>query len=536
MPQHPFELPEIVEAVSRHLWRPDYLRCLTVSKIFYHVLRPRLYHSILLQSPHVSRRNECRYPSGGVLEGSKHHILEIKFFGRYPEEYLHLKGCTRLHTISFGPITENWGETSPEFKSLSALIAAHSDSLREVSIRLPINLIEANPCVCFWSALAQCQHLQMLRLKCLTVTKDCLSQFLEACARPKSLSLSCITISEGLEFPAKYNPADTDDNVNNTILTGPRELVLMGVPEEELFHVLCSRDQAILARSCVNLESLFWRGGRWRNGLEHIINHRQPLLDRETAHFAQTLCKTPWTLFKLHTLDLSYSLCQDTELAAILDKMSTLRSLKVTQTYFGPRSFAALIHSQASTLPAAADPRQRKCGLFQSIEVLWIDNCSLVTGDMIQTILEKCSSLKAFYADEIVVADIVAGHEWVCRDMQELGFCLMVSSSSPEDIDGLGDYCSSHIFKESQQIVYRRLAVLSNLTTLDLTYGMKDHSTVRRTLDLTLEAGLGQLKGLQELRMLSVRGDKFQTTGVEDLEWIAATWPRLKLLSSKVLR
>jgi hypothetical protein len=216
----------------------------------------------------------------------------------------------------------------------------------------------------------------------------------------------------------------------------------------------------------------------------------------------------------------------------------------------------------------------------------------MVTGDnAVGLLLGRCAKLKMIDAPHHRIdVDYMARCEWVCHGLESLrcqltGFSrldraehelyLQIFGSDP-DLIGLAERHEDHqgllekalLCKLQHGQVYRQLALLTRLRTLDLGYesrniylrtrinfraqnapineatnplgvhlprqtdgdGYIDYGGPHpRTMSLTLNSGLARLGTLVNLEVFGFEGVD-QRIGEEELEWMAASWPKLRVL------
>ncbi|KAF9079418.1 hypothetical protein BGX23_004145, partial [Mortierella sp. AD031] len=98
----------------------------------------------------------------------------------------------------------------------------------------------------------------------------------------------------------------------------------------------------------------------------------------------------------------------------------------------------------------------------------------------------------------------------------------------------------AQVGKQLQKRIYERLSRFINLEELCLGHGAKENRRLSHSddaidgedyqyecLEMTLESGLDQLKGLKNLRVLDVRM-MAQRIGLKEVQWMTQYWPRLR--------
>ncbi|KAG0224713.1 hypothetical protein B0O80DRAFT_440878 [Mortierella sp. GBAus27b] len=554
MERNPLAIPEIIEVISNHLWRRDRVRCLRVSRLFYSVFLPRVWHKVVLEPPPSplpfyrttinvfldQHQQALSYPTGDALQRHKHYIQELEFRGEYPSEYFSLHGCTHLHTINFSSwiLAENLpGDKAveilgPAVVGVSKLTAAHSETIRVVSMCLtkePLLAVTQN----VWNALINCSHLEQLTLKNLVVPDDCSDSFFKVCGMVTSLNLNSVKtpdVPKGeIDITQQIVAMDLGSSGTNNhhgttrfILPGPRVITIVGQPYLRPITSATYRIDPKMVRACCNLESITWR----QHAELGIDIDAWTDWDETSTGFCNDLSISPWPLSRLDTLDLSWTMVHDGALARILSLMHQLKTLKATRTGFGRLSLSQLLASRWNSTGEAAE---RLC---DSIETLILDMCTNVQGDMIQTILASCSNLRVFFADMISIQDISQIDEWKCTMLTDLRFYLAVDLHSTLDQEGEGEDAPSSTEEslEMQHTAFARLGQLTKLRILNLTYRRRTTRRPMKTLDLQIESGLVLLSGLKDLRELLFQGDERQRLSVKEASWIVENWPRLRIL------
>ncbi|KAG0237385.1 hypothetical protein B0O80DRAFT_440971 [Mortierella sp. GBAus27b] len=514
-------IPEILEHVAKHLLPKDVLNCLLVSKEFHATMIRCLWKTVKVYN-YRARGSPLQFPLGDVLHRYKHHIQRLEFLDNYPPPYLTLRGCSCLQILKI-KTTQLDRDFLPEFSSdyqdrilfgFAGLIVAHASTLRDITVQLSPRHMFA-PSKDLWEALLECSGLKRLELSFIRVSDDLRPLFLQVCAKPQALILSSIDVSG---WPT---------TMSDFTLTGPRYLSITKHPKDHLVSTISYYDQATLIRHCPNLESLYWRRGGAR-----LSN--TPQNDRNIATFYTTLAMDPWPLLHLETLDLSWTTVTDRDMAAVLREMYQLKILKAVGTGFGELCFQAIVEDRVEmtgTHKSMAQPSKQpdltcyERRLCDSIQVLWINDCSSVTSKMIQTVLESCPRLTQLYADTVTLTDIAQGQEWVCLEMRDLQLYLEadVKVSYHHDDATL----ESGPFAEMQWGVYGQLATLKRLERLHLTNHLR-RTVEKRTLDLRLKAGMELLVGWTHLKELTFVFDDHQQIGVDEARWIRQFWPRLR--------
>ncbi|KAG0275660.1 hypothetical protein BGZ95_008529 [Linnemannia exigua] len=155
-------------------------------------------------------------------------------------------------------------------------------------------------------------------------------------------------------------------------------------------------------------------------------------------------------------------------------------------------------------------------------------------------VLQECSKLRVF--DTIhhrIDADLLTEKPFACAGLEMFRCQVVVTERVKLDDTGVAipPERTSKALQDQQHRIYDHLAVLTQLSTLDLGYLWRniDASYIERggpiecTLELTLESGLDRLSTLKNLQVFGFEGVDFKL-GKLELEWMVANWPRLRIL------
>ncbi|KAF9112059.1 hypothetical protein BGX27_004038 [Mortierella sp. AM989] len=159
----------------------------------------------------------------------------------------------------------------------------------------------------------------------------------------------------------------------------------------------------------------------------------------------------------------------------------------------------------------------------------------------VELILAACSKLKVlriepfrdnhrYYGDNPVSclsARHIGSNDWVCLGLQELDISILDShqGSNPE-MEELEEQQTVNGIKR----IYQQLGRLTELKKLQISWITNDSFKTKVKLDLSIQSGLGYLRGLKSLEELDVRGIYELKIGQEEAEWIANNWPNLTIL------
>ncbi|KAF9115040.1 hypothetical protein BGX27_009158 [Mortierella sp. AM989] len=403
------------------------------------------------------------------------------------------------------------------------LVKAYSSTLRSLIFHTRLSAF-TNP----WSALATCPKLDKLDLKGVTVQSQDWTLFSQVSTNVHHLSLTNIDLLQ--ESIGAIDDATIYTCIgNNTSPPRLRKLTLEGLLNT--YSGQFPNEIVALIRMCHDLESLRWRTYKLPGGsgnfpsVRHINGCACPKLFNE-------LLKSPWPLTALKSLDISHACLEDEEMASLLDRIRQLKTLKMSSTLFGPLSLQALTEERRALTRDGisgliiSQPRR----LCNSIKFLNTDNCRNVTGTMIQTILESCPDLRGLSAGKVTVTEMAQGQSWACSKLEQLTIFLVADDDGDKRNEAYGT--TSVRFMRLQQLVFERLNTLTNLQKLVLTNDRVRRRELRRikTLDLRVDAGLGILTNLKNLRTLYFKSDIPQMMDIEEAVWIAKHWPRLSYM------
>ncbi|KAF9201900.1 hypothetical protein BGZ49_007903 [Haplosporangium sp. Z 27] len=435
------------------------------------------------------------------LEKYKHYITELHLENTSPLQYLALKGCYHLRTLTIKssrayPGTQDWQDFKDQIlPELSVFIMAHASTLVHVGIDLPRNSM-ITPKKDFWDALAQCSKLDVLSLRGICIPNTFVSMLLQVLERgPQSLKFDSMEIPEWQvaisNFQDSSNLKGSNSPKSDFVIQGLHTLSIIesysATPLSDPFH----HSQAMLVRDCVNLKSLEWKGCDIDND-SWLCESSQ--IDDNASHFFKTITMEPWPLSQLESLNLPWVRVTDKELSKLLCQMNQLKELRVQGSLFGPLSLEAML-SEGEVSSAGggsgAKPKQRR--LCDSVETL---------------VLNKCRN--AFKADKITSRDIVFGEDWVCHGLEE----LVVHLASP---NSCGTTTESPSFVDMERIVFSRLSKLVKLKRLILTADAKFAIKSKRTL-----------------RDLGFHMDLNQNIGLEEAQWMVENWPKLSSLRGQL--
>ncbi|KAF9434844.1 hypothetical protein BGZ76_007330 [Entomortierella beljakovae] len=483
---------EILEHVGFYLFgesRSQIVNCAIVCRTWHTAFMRTLYYRI--DSVHsLNTSLHGRYPTGETLVKYSPLIHFLNLRGHFPYSLLSLGNEAELEDLSESQqrcrlyslmiIHPSIQTVDPD--ALSALVGYHTSTLTDIQITfsksdtgLPFPALTN-----FWSNIGKCTSLDHLVVKYGSIAVDEAVAFWEACSRPRTLELYNMSLAgaEDAELP--------DDGKS---LKWPRieRLSLGSVQVKSAISILIR-----FITRCSNLKSLSWRD-------ENIYGGAIKL-------FAECLEANIWPL--LNSIDFrDVTTIDDNEIARVLSAIKSPQTLE-------------LFRSSRSGFSTKSLKTMQDRGIFNTIKDLNLNRCQNIRSSEIQDILSSCPLLEVFLARRISISYIVLGNPWVCTRMKYL--CINISTQGSEQ-----DYD----FKEKQQVVYQQLAIMKKIEKLDISNG-ESYTKPGPTLQLRLDAGLGELSGLSRLREFWCRGEQWM--GKEDVEWIVKNFPSLRNFSGSM--
>ncbi|KAF9355239.1 hypothetical protein BGX34_010570 [Mortierella sp. NVP85] len=194
---------------------------------------------------------------------------------------------------------------------------------------------------------------------------------------------------------------------------------------------------------------------------------------------------------------------QDIECASFLEEIGNcfgnIAELGQRSGTFGPQSYRVL-----------------RCH-FSTLVKLDFGDRTNVASSTIRDVLCSCPKLELLRARAVMARDIAEGGPWVCRQLRELSMCFRFGETE----------------QNLQPLVFERLSSLVRLSTLEL-WNFINSGCNDVVLDFRLDCGLGQLAGLQEMKILrlchALDADGMQRLGVKDVEWMVNNWKKLRTI------
>ncbi|KAF9310376.1 hypothetical protein BG003_008630 [Podila horticola] len=149
-----------------------------------------------------------------------------------------------------------------------------------------------------------------------------------------------------------------------------------------------------------------------------------------------------------------------------------------------------------------------------------------IDSAQVLTLLSSCEKLEVLAASEILAQDVVKCRSpWACLGLKRLTVDIVVDTSS------LLSPSSGAEMASAARAVFERLGQLVQLESLDIAGGITSYHTWQ--MHLRVHMGLGQLRGLKEMRHLRARGSMFAAMGAADAEWMVQHWPQLETIQMR---
>ncbi|ORZ26544.1 hypothetical protein BCR41DRAFT_348480 [Lobosporangium transversale] len=488
MSQHPLHIPEIISLVGDFLSLEDTLQCIRVSKSFHEILIKFIWSRIT-----VTDDENTSYPTGEALQNNKIHLEELELY-HFPEEYVSLQGCARLHTIKFVTSMPVY-EDPVAVTNLSAFIKAHNSTITKFTCYGPIPQRT-------WKALLKCPNLNHLVIDGTGIMKEIVDDFFQMCKRLEYLELSKTKICQ---LPTGFLSDPTDNYVFAKMSTLRLLDVTIQDPSGSHSLPLCP---SMLIKKCPNLRSLAFQK-----------------YQRYKAFCGEALFQQPWTLSGLSDLSFLEMDVKDEDMASLLRQITELKQLVLSNKRHSsspePCSFGWL--SMQELLADRHMIQETRFGrLCEMIETITFDVRGFKTDGILLAILCNCPCLKQLIGPKITVTEIVNGAEWVCTKLADLTIYIQADVDY-ETIEGL----------EKQRAVFKQLGKLTRLRSLDLAMKTAWHPAMR-TLNLRLKAGLDELSSLKRLEGLKFHAEIGQQMQPEDATWMMDNWPNIKQLRGNV--
>ncbi|KAG0266111.1 hypothetical protein DFQ27_000158 [Actinomortierella ambigua] len=210
----------------------------------------------------------------------------------------------------------------------------------------------------------------------------------------------------------------------------------------------------------------------------------------------------------------------DARMAVLFSRSSQWREIHLPATRVGPLTAAAIANN---------------CSHLEVLSLrghVWSHDGNISLGLGLQSVLSRASRLKTFQAHavtgrEMITAENILSSEWATRSLEVLDMAIAVpraNGDAPSDGAVAQELCAI------QRQVLRRIGQQKRLVRLILGRQVPQMLAHQHNcLEMTLESGLDELAGLNDLEMLDIRFLNHRV-GVPELEWMAENLPKLRQL------
>ncbi|KAF9152104.1 hypothetical protein BG015_005763 [Linnemannia schmuckeri] len=220
--------------------------------------------------------------------------------------------------------------------------------------------------------------------------------------------------------------------------------------------------------------------------------------------FANLAQMSTWPL--LEDLRIGRTSGTDEQLGIILHHLSPLKHWALKSGDFGPSAFHQL--------------RDRH---FDSLTTLRMAKVDTFTSPMALAALSYCSQLKVFEAGRISLEDLhLSSRPWACRRLKRLKTFFTMGDSKDN---------------ETETLFFEQLSKMEQLEEIDVSQTPRLGSDYKAIYEPApqwrLDHGLSRMSTLS--RLWSFKCDRtMQDMRVEDVEWMLAHWPLLRMFSRSV--
>ncbi|KAG0041319.1 hypothetical protein BGZ83_002005 [Gryganskiella cystojenkinii] len=562
--RNPLLLPEILRLVGPLLSRSELLVSLQVCSTWNLALNPLLWTNVRLPQRWMVAKNPSLCPSAQTLHRNANHIFELTCADLFLVDLL-IPKCCRLEKLvmqCLGP-------------QVCQLLLQNQKTLKQVHLQR--DTFQDNGGVAteeIVEALQKCEGLERLALNDFlihtrnsqtspfaavtstggTTETDATQEFYRFIKRVPHLELRNSNLIEPPRpvlretDPAVYVPIvmidpQTSQSFPPSHYASPNfEPSLPGLESLVLFGSRMNLlDQTKFLHHCPNLQSLSWT----------ILAFTNPVNDLGAdMHFC---------FHKLVRLDLTYTLLEDSEIAALLARTPNVAHLKLTRTKIGRRSMEQIVGrgvfgdivtatGQAAVdgvvpildnpvVPGGHDGQVVETrGLRDQLQSLDILDCALLTGQHVRSVLWHCPKLKELRAPALEAVDLFESvatsaadtvapplltiRDWACTDLEILQLSIMGVPDLPR-------------IQEHQRAIMAQMGRLARLRSLSIEPAARERQRRARvkttSLQFSLDTGLDELATLIHLRSFYF-GDVIHRMGVDEYEWMSRYWPLLREL------
>ncbi|KAF9291112.1 hypothetical protein BGZ74_000411, partial [Mortierella antarctica] len=427
---NPLLLPELIALVADYFNSKDATHPSLVCRVWNAAFGPIVWRSYLIDTK--THNNEHAIP--GIARNAPHirqlTCKEVSSIGQF------LIPCTKLTdlTIWLDYRSELTATDPVEDWDRFSLLIRQNPRLSKVAISMSGKSATDN----FWAAVSSIARVEISNMQ---MSEQDIRTFWTGCKTIQELSID--------------NVGPIDDIDNTCFFTGAQESAVyldlrkIAVLDRMFDSPAVSLIQFLSRQQCPNLTSLTMACS-W-------------LMLRSTARSFIAVLEQGY-LPRLEDLTLTHNIL-DAELSSCLRALNPLLHLNCAWSKFGPQALAALDSH------------------FATLQTLQLSECSQVTGDMIQKVLESCPMLSELIADDIHAPQIQQGRPWVCLGLKRFSVSVFVDSRTAKNV------------RKQSQTVFAQLGLLTRLEMLTVGTNRHDFGRVPKFqgLDFRLESGMDQL-------------------------------------------
>ena len=470
-------LPEIIAHFGQYLSRTDLLVCIRVCRSWKAELEPSLWRSFSWLHPKTMKGHHFR-PTMGQVRHHAIHIrkLTIELDKGFSALFLVPKSSL-LEELIFQPARSH-PFLKPVNKKVDRMWRNYSSLIRNHP-RLQKVVFKSNSLTIakgFMEALQTCPNLRTVETaKCIFSTQS-VTAYLKACS--KGVVRICTEMDQ---FPPDFVfPED---------LTFP---ALQHLDMRVLEGISITNQIAWISR-CPNLVSVNW----------------DPNSSIPSPQFCKAIPTSCPNLTELHLFINN----KDADLATMLDAIPRIEKLTLSHSRFGKKSIEALERH------------------FPTLRDINLQGCEEVKSAMVQKILTSCPNLLSISAETLKYEDVIR-QPWVCKKLQMFDVGLCIETGDPRK----RKQQEPETYLEPHRQVYERLSQQTELRYLSVCSSIVPY--FGNFINLSLEAGMGQLKTLEKLKFFSCKLALFEAVnsdkGFECVEWMLQHWKRLEVLEGTV--
>ncbi|KAF9399847.1 hypothetical protein BGX21_005531, partial [Mortierella sp. AD011] len=262
-----------------------------------------------------------------------------------------------------------------------------------------------------------------------------------------------------------------NDSFCDKILTQMRVLKFDCIGREHM-------EQLNFIRRCTCLESILWRTS---------------YLNEEREEFVRYMARGTWPNLK----SLAFGrIDKDDGTSRLLQAIPQVVNIDISDADFGTIAFQALRTH------------------FTTLTRLYLYRCPGASSELLQDIMCSCHHLEELHGGEIRAGGVAKDGPWVCLSLRKLEvyFTFGVGNSGVE----------------LQPMMFERLSTLSRLESLNTSDWDKMYDNPDLiALDLRLEAGLGKLAKLKNMRTIDFLGVN-RYLEEKEVRWMISNWKQLR--------